>query len=58
LNGRSPKFLYEVIFRTPKLIVRNESIRIEFENQILIEWYDMRITYEKFWQEQEEVLKT
>jgi predicted nucleotidyltransferase len=57
LNGAGPKFCYEVIFRTPKIVVRDESLRVEFETRTLIEWYDMRPTFEQYRRELAEVMR-
>lgn len=56
LNHRSPKFVYEAIFNTPRLLVRDENEQIEFETKIILEWYDMRPTWEQFYTWQKEVI--
>ncbi|HMF34270.1 MAG TPA: nucleotidyltransferase domain-containing protein [Candidatus Lokiarchaeia archaeon] len=57
LNRTGSKFNYKVIFRTPKILIRDELLRVEFETRTLLEWYDMRPTYEMYRRELGEVLK-
>ncbi|HMF32746.1 MAG TPA: nucleotidyltransferase domain-containing protein [Candidatus Lokiarchaeia archaeon] len=57
LNHAGAKFCYEVIFQTPKILVRDESLRVEFETRTLIEWYDMRPTFENYQRELAEALR-
>ncbi|MHA1734675.1 MAG: nucleotidyltransferase domain-containing protein [Promethearchaeota archaeon] len=56
INGTSPKFRYGVIFRTPKIVVHDERFRVEFETRTLLEWYDMRPTWNQFYNDQREAL--
>jgi hypothetical protein len=56
LNKASIPFCYNAIFRTPLLVSRDESRRNEFETRILLEWYDMKPTYDAYYKERDEVL--
>jgi len=56
LNDRSPKFQYNVIFNHPRVIVREEQFRVDYECRVLMTWYDLQPTYEKFYSERNEVL--
>ncbi|MHA1766795.1 MAG: nucleotidyltransferase domain-containing protein [Promethearchaeota archaeon] len=42
INQTSPKFQYSVIFKNPRILVRVEQVRVDFEKKVLLKWYDMR----------------
>ncbi len=58
INQASPKFQYSVIFQNPRILVRDEQVRVDFEKNVLLKWYDMRHTWENFYNEREEWLKS
>lgn len=58
INQTSPKYQYSVIFQNPRIVVRDEQVRVEFEKRVLLEWYGMRPTWERFYREREEWLKS
>ncbi|MHA2000501.1 MAG: type VII toxin-antitoxin system MntA family adenylyltransferase antitoxin [Promethearchaeota archaeon] len=58
LNQASTKFKYTVLHNNPRIINRDEQFRNIFETQVLLEWYDIRETWNNFYKEQAEVLKS
>jgi predicted nucleotidyltransferase len=56
LNDRSPQFQYNVIFNHPRILIRDEQFRVEFECKVLMIWYDLQPSYEQFYSERNEVL--
>jgi len=58
INQASPKYQYSVIFQNPRIFIRDEHVRVEFEKNVLLKWYDMRHTWENFYNEREEWLKS
>jgi len=56
LNKASIPFCYNAIFRTPLLVSRDDAYRIDFETRVMLEWYDMKSTYDAFYKERDEVL--
>ncbi len=57
INNRSIKFLYQVIFRNPCFIVRNRQMQIEFERNILVQWYDMQYNWDQFFKKRMELYR-
>ena len=57
LNNSSAKFCFEVIYKNPRIFIRDEMSMIEFETRTLLMWYDIRYTWERFYAEQLEVLR-
>ena len=57
LNNSSVKFCFEVIYKNPRIFVRDEMTMMEFETKTLLIWYDIRHTWEKFYAEQLEALR-
>ncbi len=58
INKASPKYQYSVIFQNPRILVRDDQVRVDFEKNVLLKWYDMRHTWENFYSEREEWLKS
>jgi predicted nucleotidyltransferase len=56
LNHASIPFCYRAIFRTPRLVTRDEQFRVEYETGVLLAWYDMKPTWDAFYKVQSEVL--
>jgi predicted nucleotidyltransferase len=56
LNHASIPFSYRVIFRTPRLVTRDESFRVEYETRVMLAWYDMEPTWDAFFKVQAEAL--
>ena len=56
LNRRSPKFLYEVIHDTHLLIMKDFNTKIDFETSVFMGWYDIRHTWEEFYQTKKEMM--
>lgn len=56
LNRASIPFCFNAIFRSPRLVVRDEAFMIAFETRVLLMWYDMEPTWQRFHAEQSEVL--
>ena len=57
INRRSAKFRYQVIWKTTKLVIRDENFRIDFETRTLLVWYDIRGTWIRFYEEQRKALR-
>ncbi|MHA1522438.1 MAG: type VII toxin-antitoxin system MntA family adenylyltransferase antitoxin [Promethearchaeota archaeon] len=57
INKASPKYQYSVIYQNPRILVRDEQVRVNFEKRVMLEWYDMRPTWDNFYKEREEWLK-
>ncbi len=58
INQASPKYQYSVIFRNPRILVRDEQVRVDFEKKVLLEWYDIRHTWENYYNERDMRLKS
>lgn len=57
INQSNIKFLFNIIFNNSPLISRDRDFQVDFESNVLIRWYDMKPTYDLFYQERLELLK-
>ncbi len=48
LNGRSIRFLFQVISNSQVLYVADEQKRVAFEKRVMIEYFDMKYYYERY----------
>lgn len=58
INFLGVKFQYSVIFENPRLIVRDEEFRVNFEKRVMINWYDIKPTYDFFYKQRDELIKS